>query len=831
VPRPWPGRGDIRLEDTLGTGPTVALEPAVRRNDESFGAELTSPATTFESLLGGDLDQDGVTDLILFHRLETRASVHIGDGDGRFREVGGWALNANWPGFYYRGALADFDGDGALDVVVNDGTVLGGNGDGSFRERWFFPGHESVRVADLNRDGAPDLIFGGSWSVRRRDVSVRLGVGDGRFREPQAFQPPGDTVIGGPTDVADLNGDGLPDLIVQVPGADHVYLGVGDGTFQQGAALGLPLNVVVRLVADFDADGAADLFAMRNDGTGATTLLGRGDGTFAAAGAAPVLPEGKVHGPADFNGDGRLDFAYTTLRAGTTLYLGNGDGTFSQGATLARPEVQTTNTLLDDFDADGAVDLLTDTFPASLQVRPGGGREGGLGRVTTLPANFPLHVQIHDLDGDGRNDLLYNSNNALFVRAGTAGGTLAPETFMATGVAQVFSIGRLNGDARPDLVTINAIDGSVAVRLQNADGTFAAPASYPMNGGRNVLLGDLDANGRDDIVMLGAGGGLDVRLANADGTLGNRVTYQTPDNVFALGDIDGDGDLDVVLSGAIRRNNGDGTFGGAVDTTVAANWLGLADLDLDGRLDVVSCWGGNVGLIVYFNAGNAVFQERQRDPSGCRGVTVVDLNGDGAPDVATGSGDNPTSLRVYVNDGSGRLGAPADLRIGKSLTDVAAGDLNGDRVPDLAVNHLGTNQVTLWETPTATPWTQELTDLSAPRNPVAGAETRFTTHQAMQFVDTLSVRVRLEGANLQNLRVRLRAPNGVELALDNGAAWANREVWQAHYTAATAPLLPTMHGWQPEGDWTLIVQRGNAAQAVLTDFAVITHGWFSRAAP
>jgi tricorn protease len=75
------------------------------------------------------------------------------------------------------------------------------------------------------------------------------------------------------------------------------------------------------------------------------------------------------------------------------------------------------------------------------------------------------------------------------------------------------------------------------------------------------------------------------------------------------------------------------------------------------------------------------------------------------------------------------------------------------------------------------------------------------------------------------------SPDGTEIALDNGGAWANRAVWQAHYTATSVPLLTTMHGWQPEGDWTLIVQGGNAAQATLTDFAVITHGWFTRATP
>lgn len=831
IPRPWPARGDVRLEDSLGTGPAVALEPALRRNDATFGAELGSPATAFESLLSGDLDQDGVPDLILFHRLETRASVHIGDGDGHFHEVGGWALHANGPGFYYRGALADFDGDGALDVVVNDGTVLSGGGDGTFRERWFFPGHESVRVGDLNRDGAPDLIFGGNWSVQRRDVSVRLGVGDGSFREPQSFLPAGNLSIDGPAHVADLSGDGLPDLIVRIPGADMLSLGNGDGTFQPGVALPLPLNAPTRIVADLDGDGALDLLASEISDGGATVLLGRGDGTFVAAGAALALPPGTLHGPADFDGDGRWDFALTTQRAGTTLYLGNGDGTFAPGATLVTGGQQVTNTLLGDFDADGAVDLLTDTYPVALRVRLGGGREGALGRVTTLAANFPTHVQIRDLDGDGRNDLLYSSNFALFVRSGTAGGTLAPETFVPMAAAQAFTFGRLNGDARPDLVMLSAIDGSVAVRLQNVDGTFAAPVSYPMNGGGNVLLGDLDANGRDDVVLLGSGGGLDVRLANADGTLRNRVTYPTPPSTFALGDLDGDGDLDVMLAGGFLRNGGDGTFGAVVDSAVAANSLGLTDLNADGRLDVVACWGGNVGLLVYLNTGNAVFQERQRDATGCSGVTIVDLNGDGAPDVATGSGDNPTSLRVYMNDGAGRLSAPADLRIGRSLMEVAAGDLNGDRVPDLAVNHLGTNQVTLWETPTASPWTQELTDLPAPRNPVAGAETRFTTHQAMQFIDELAVRVRLEGASLQNLRVRLRAPDGTEIALDNGAAWANRAVWQGHYTGASVPLLATLHGWQPEGDWTLIVQGGNAAQAVLTDFAVITHGWFTRAAP
>ena len=118
--------------------------------------------------------------------------------------------------------------------------------------------------------------------------------------------------------------------------------------------------------------------------------------------------------------------------------------------------------------------------------------------------------------------------------------------------------------------------------------------------------------------------------------------------------------------------------------------------------------------------------------------------------------------------------------------------------------------------------------MPAPNIALTGAETRTTVHQAMQWLDHLAVVVRIEGTNLQSLRVRLQSPNGREVLLDDGHTWAGHDVWQAHYSTTPTPAdLTTLQGWEPEGDWTLIVEGGDHAQAALKDFRVLTHGAFA----
>jgi hypothetical protein len=229
-------------------------------------------------------------------------------------------------------AVADFNGDGILDIVTNNYTILMGNGDGTFRAPVIYTSASnsySVVTGDFNGDGKPD------FATARYDgnIGVWLNKGDGTFQPPVLYSigaVPRDLAVG------DFNNDGIIDIATasrqgQALGVG-ILLGVGDGTFRPVATYlaGRPQTALA--VADFNGDGNADIVSVDSDDVDqvVTILLGAGDGTFRVTAYEPaVFPQFVAVG--DFNNDGRPDFVAVNFGVNyLSVFLGNGDGTFSQ---------------------------------------------------------------------------------------------------------------------------------------------------------------------------------------------------------------------------------------------------------------------------------------------------------------------------------------------------------------------------------------------------------------------------------------------------------------------------------------------------------------------
>jgi hypothetical protein len=209
-----------------------------------------------------------------------------------------------------------------------------------------------LAMADLNADGIPDIVVAsGSLNPANGTLTVLLGKSDGTFQAPQTISLPF-TPVGVTLD--DLNGDGKLDIVATtvLGTGPHlaVLLGHGDGSFAAPLLDTSGATGAAVVTGDFNSDGKKDVAT--SDGY---ILLGNGDGTFSAPFAPQFASAGGI-ASGDFNHDGKLDLALTSGIGTVDIYLGQGDGHFSHTASYATlfgaGSISTT-----DLDGDGSVDL------------------------------------------------------------------------------------------------------------------------------------------------------------------------------------------------------------------------------------------------------------------------------------------------------------------------------------------------------------------------------------------------------------------------------------------------------------------------------------------
>ena len=216
---------------------------------------------------------------------------------------------------------------------------------------------------------------------------------------------------------------------------------------------------------------------------------------------------------------------------------------------------------------------------------------------------------------------------------------------------------------------------------------------------RTAAMGDVDGDGDLDLLVanngrFGGAGTVSVLLNNGAGTYasGQTVTVGLSASALVLGDVDGDGDLDLLLSNnanntvSVRLNDGSGAFSGTQELTVDGAPVGMAlgDLDGDGDLDLIVSNYGLYWVSVRFNNGAGLFSGNQNVPveSDPQGVALDDVDGDGDLDLLAANSAVST-VSVRLNNGSGSFGGTQNVSVGAAPLAVALGDLDGDGDVDL----------------------------------------------------------------------------------------------------------------------------------------------------
>jgi hypothetical protein len=327
-------------------------------------------------------------------------------------------------------SFGDFDGDGHLDLVLVKGRhwpmidrVLLGDGRGGIRKAYNL-GEVADRsytgaVADLNGDGSPDIAVSNDDPDRKL---VYFNDGHGNFAVGSEFGRPEWSTRN--IAVADVNGDGWPDIILANRGqvgntSNYVCLNKGKGQFSSDCIPFAPYPATTIFPADMNKDGFVDLVVPYRDSGQSYVYLGSSAGTFSERLRIPFGPPDatiRVAVAADLDGDGLADIVTVDENQGVRLYFGKKDHTFSAGIVLADATVVPYALAVADLDGDGKMDILVGHVGAPSTVFFNDGTGHHFTPVSFGDAQGTVYgFAVGDFNEDGTADIAVARSGAISV--------------------------------------------------------------------------------------------------------------------------------------------------------------------------------------------------------------------------------------------------------------------------------------------------------------------------------------------------------------------------------------------------------------------------------
>jgi hypothetical protein len=580
-----------------------------------------------------------------------------------------------------------------------------------------------------------------------------LGNGNGTFQAEQTVLPYGNY---GQQAVADVNGDGKPDLIAPnlTSNTVSVYYGNGDGTFQAGETYGAGNYPIWVSVGDLNVDGQPDLaVANYNDGT-VSTLLNRvtqtaritsitlagfgadavtgtysGDENFAGATSAALsLPSNAVAGTRKLTVAPASGVAGTlfTLSASAFTAAGapvtQGVFTFYDGTTaLANVEIDgatgiaTFLTRSLNIGTHSLTATLSGTGAGPVVVSVGGKYPSSTSlSATGMQGSYSFAASVAGLGFGALSGSVAFTDTSTGATLGTAAlsssaaawGYLPPVTAASPGQPNNLTIGDFNGDGRPDVAVTNSTASTVSVYLSNGDGTVQEAATYAVGVHPSGIVSvDLNDDGVPDLAVTNQGSNtLSVLLGNANGTFQAQQTIATGNGPTwaTAGDFNGDGIADLAVTNSsddtieVFLGTGKGTFQApsTYRAGVSPVFIAAGDFNGDKRLDlaVVNSGEGTIGVLLGNGDGTLQPQQKFVSGPGPSWLAVGDLNGDGALDLAVANTVDST-VGVLIGNGDGSFQAQTTYAVDSSPYSVAIGDVNGDGKPDLVSANGGSDDI------------------------------------------------------------------------------------------------------------------------------------------
>jgi hypothetical protein len=593
-------------------------------------------------------------------------------------------------------------------------------------------GARAVRAADLDGDGDLDLVSASYFDDKIAWYENAAGNGTLWTARAVATDAHGasDVVVG------DLDGDGDLDLVFAAEGDDAVSWAQnqGHGHFERARVLAREVRGA-RTVAVADVDGDGDLDVISGAGFDGSVVWHENlDGhaerwrphriTSDTAGVRATLP-------VDVDGDGDVDVVVAAFSAERVVWYENsaGDGTTWTARGIGGASQGLSAVAAGDLDGDGDLDLVSgsegDSRISWLENRRVH-RSTSFADGTPLPAQVSAtrDVEVADVDGDGDLDVLsasYNDDRVAWYEnvAGDASRWTAHTVTTAANGADAVVAADLDGDGDLDLASASDLDNEVTW-YENRGGKVAAWPQHAVTtavpGARSVVGADIDGDGDLDAVSASPNADRIVWYENRAGSgleWTEHDVAQGANGAYSVwaGDVDGDGDADVVSASSIddrillhRNLDGHGLrWSTQVISSQAsgASSVTAADIDGDGDLDVLSASDFDAKIAWYENLdGGQHWRERviSTSANGATSVIAADIDGDGDMDVASASrfDDKIAWYKNVAGDGSSWREHVVS-RTADGASAVIAGDIDGDGDLDLVSASRGNDAITWYE--------------------------------------------------------------------------------------------------------------------------------------
>jgi len=736
------GRSNQRSRLVLNNGSDAPFND-VTGNDISVDSNLTSAVAL------GDVDGDGDLDVIEGNVGNQINRLYLNNGSTNpFNSAVGSDISVDRDATSAL-ALGDVDGDGDLDVVagnngdvnqlyLNNGSINPFNGVVGSNLGTESSDTLAVVLGDMDDDGDLDVVVGNNRApnqlyLNNGSASPFNGVtGSDLSSESNNTRALalGDIDSDGDIDIVVGNANGQSNRLMLNNGGPNPFDGVVASDL--GAELDSTLAVAL---GDIDGDGDLDVIVGNfvqtnrlyfNNGSAAPFSGVTGSDISAESNNTTAVALG------DVDGDGDLDAVIGNSIANDRLYLNNGStNPFRDvvGSDL-NTDFNTTSALaLNDVDADGDLDIVISINGGTNRLHLNNGSDapfnGVIGRDLGVRSDRTLALTLGDIDRDGDFDVIsgnFDQPNRLILNNGQSdpfSGVIDNDIGLETNNTQAVAMGDVDGDGDLDVIVGNASNQSNQLYLNNGtddafNGVIGSDISADENDTTTLVLGDVDGDGDLDLIAGNASSQRNrVYLSNGssdpfNGVVGNDLSLNTDDTAaLALGDVDNDGDLDVITGNINQRNRlilnngGLNPFNNATVSDVSersdnTRAVLLGDMDGDGDLDVIEGNFNQRNRLV-LNSGNAdpfngvSFSNISTDSNNTFALALGDMDGDGALDVIVGNDDETN--RLYLNNNSvDPFNGVAGSDLGAEFNNTRAltlGDIDDDGDLDVIAGNLG----------------------------------------------------------------------------------------------------------------------------------------------